>query len=71
MVPPPIAHNSSLISVCPPLNSPFPPFTKCLTYALATLSDHTMGGDEINLKPMHFFAKDFTKKTKKPLTAPG
>ncbi|KAF8132772.1 Hsp70 protein-domain-containing protein [Boletus edulis] len=39
-----------------------------LAYALATLSDSTIGGDEIDSKLIRFFAKDFTKKTKTPLT---
>ena len=39
-----------------------------LAYSLATLSDPTIGGDEIDSKPIHFFAKEFTKKTKTPLT---
>ena len=39
-----------------------------LAYSLATLSDPTIGGDEIDSKLIRFFAKDFTKKTKTPLT---
>ena len=39
-----------------------------LAYALATLSDPTIGGDEIDSKLIRFFAKEFTKKTKTPLT---
>ncbi|KAG9311204.1 Hsp70 protein-domain-containing protein [Chiua virens] len=39
-----------------------------LAYSLATLSDPTVGGDEIDSKLIRFFAKEFTKKTKTPLT---
>lgn len=39
-----------------------------LAYALATLSDSSIGGDEIDSKLVRFFAKEFTKKTKTPLT---
>ncbi|THG97576.1 hypothetical protein EW026_g4444 [Hermanssonia centrifuga] len=39
-----------------------------LAYSLATLSDHTVGGDAIDDKLIKFFAKEFTKKTKLPLT---
>lgn len=39
-----------------------------LAYSLATLSDPTIGGDEIDSKLIRFFAKEFTKKTKTPLT---
>ena len=39
-----------------------------LAYALATLSDPTIGGDEIDSKLIRFFAKEFSKKTKTPLT---
>ncbi|KAI0791913.1 actin-like ATPase domain-containing protein [Abortiporus biennis] len=38
-----------------------------LAYSLATLSDHTVGGDFIDDKLIKFFAKEFTKKTKTPL----
>ncbi|KAH7890308.1 Hsp70 protein-domain-containing protein [Phlebopus sp. FC_14] len=38
-----------------------------LAYSLATLSDASIGGDEIDSKLIKFFAKDFTKKTKTPL----
>lgn len=39
-----------------------------LAYSLATLSDPTVGGDQIDAKLIKFFAKEFTKKTKTPLT---
>lgn len=39
-----------------------------LAHSLATLSDHTVGGDYIDDKLIKFFAKEFTKKTKTPLT---
>ncbi|KAI0089718.1 Hsp70 protein-domain-containing protein [Irpex rosettiformis] len=39
-----------------------------LIHSLATLSDHTLGGDAIDSKLIKFFAKEFTKKTKIPLT---
>ena len=39
-----------------------------LAHSLATLSDHTVGGDAIDDKLIKFFAKEFTKKTKTPLT---
>lgn len=39
-----------------------------LAYSLATLSDSTIGGDQIDAKLIKFFAKEFTKKTKTPLT---
>lgn len=39
-----------------------------LAFVLATASDHTVGGDAIDNKLMKFFAKEFTKKTKTPLT---
>ncbi|EGN94267.1 hypothetical protein SERLA73DRAFT_171294 [Serpula lacrymans var. lacrymans S7.3] len=39
-----------------------------LAYSLATLSDPSVGGDEIDSKLIKFFAKEFTKKTKTPLT---
>lgn len=39
-----------------------------LAYTIATLSDHTVGGDYIDNKLIKFFAKEFTKKTKTPLT---
>ncbi|THH30250.1 hypothetical protein EUX98_g3926 [Antrodiella citrinella] len=39
-----------------------------LAYTIATLSDHTVGGDYIDNKLIKFFAKEFTKKTKMPLT---
>ncbi|KAI0816906.1 actin-like ATPase domain-containing protein [Trametes gibbosa] len=35
-----------------------------LAHSLATLSDHTVGGDAIDDKLVKFFAKEFTKKTK-------
>ncbi|KAF9231744.1 Hsp70 protein-domain-containing protein [Melanogaster broomeanus] len=38
-----------------------------LAYSLATLSDPSIGGDEIDSKLIKFFAKEFTKKTKTPL----
>ncbi|OSD05568.1 actin-like ATPase domain-containing protein [Trametes coccinea BRFM310] len=38
-----------------------------LAHSLATLSDHTVGGDAIDDKLVKFFAKEFTKKTKTPL----
>lgn len=39
-----------------------------LAYSLATTSDPTVGGDQIDAKLIKFFAKEFTKKTKTPLT---
>ncbi|TCD61519.1 regulator protein, partial [Steccherinum ochraceum] len=39
-----------------------------LASIIATLSDHTVGGDYIDNKLIKFFAKEFTKKTKTPLT---
>lgn len=39
-----------------------------LIHSLATVSDHTLGGDAIDDKLIKFFAKEFTKKTKVPLT---
>ncbi|KAI0353235.1 actin-like ATPase domain-containing protein [Trametes cingulata] len=39
-----------------------------LAHSLATLTDHTVGGDAIDDKLVKFFAKEFTKKTKTPLT---
>lgn len=39
-----------------------------LAHSLATFSDDTVGGDEIDSKLIKYFAKDFTKKTKTPLT---
>ena len=39
-----------------------------LAYSLATLSDSSVGGDEIDSKLVRYFAKEFTKKTKTPLT---
>ena len=39
-----------------------------LAYSLATLSDSSVGGDEIDSKLVKYFAKEFTKKTKTPLT---
>ncbi|KAH8091341.1 actin-like ATPase domain-containing protein [Cristinia sonorae] len=39
-----------------------------LAYTIDTLSDHTVGGDYIDNKLIKFFAKEFTKKTKTPLT---
>ncbi|KAF9218911.1 actin-like ATPase domain-containing protein [Gyrodon lividus] len=39
-----------------------------LAYSLATLSHSSVGGDEIDSKLIKFFAKEFTKKTKTPLT---
>ncbi|KAF7974372.1 hypothetical protein HWV62_12340 [Athelia sp. TMB] len=39
-----------------------------LAYSLASLSDPTVGGDVIDYKLIKFFAKEFTKKTKIPLT---
>jgi len=38
-----------------------------LAYSLASLSDSSIGGDEIDSKLIKFFAKEFTKKTKTPL----
>ncbi|KAI0668764.1 actin-like ATPase domain-containing protein [Trametes maxima] len=38
-----------------------------LVHSLATLTDHTIGGDAIDDKLVKFFAKEFTKKTKTPL----
>ncbi|KZT68492.1 actin-like ATPase domain-containing protein [Daedalea quercina L-15889] len=39
-----------------------------LAFSLATLSDPTVGGNAIDDKLIKFFAKEFTKKTKTPLT---
>lgn len=39
-----------------------------LAYSLAASSDPTVGGDQIDAKLIKFFAKEFTKKTKMPLT---
>ncbi|RDX45036.1 actin-like ATPase domain-containing protein [Lentinus brumalis] len=39
-----------------------------LAFSLATLSDHSIGGDAIDDKLIKHFAKEFTKKTKVPLT---
>ncbi|KAG2130694.1 Hsp70 protein-domain-containing protein [Suillus clintonianus] len=39
-----------------------------LAYSLASLTDSSVGGDEIDSKLIKFFAKEFTKKTKTPLT---
>ncbi|KAG2098712.1 Hsp70 protein-domain-containing protein [Suillus discolor] len=39
-----------------------------LAYSLATISDSSVGGDDIDSKLIKFFAKEFTKKTKTPLT---
>ncbi|KAI0917757.1 hypothetical protein AcW1_000030 [Taiwanofungus camphoratus] len=39
-----------------------------LAYSLATLSDPSVGGDAIDDKLIKFFAKEFTKKSKTPLT---
>lgn len=39
-----------------------------LAFSLATVSDHSVGGDAIDDKLITFFAKEFTKKTKTPLT---
>ena len=39
-----------------------------LAFSLATLSDPTVGGDAIDDRLIRFFAKEFTKKTKTPLT---
>lgn len=39
-----------------------------LAHSLATLSDDSVGGDEIDSKLIKYFAKEFTKKTKTPLT---
>ena len=39
-----------------------------LAFSLATLSDHTVGGDAIDDRLIKHFAKEFTKKTKTPLT---
>ncbi|OSX68169.1 hypothetical protein POSPLADRAFT_1064453 [Postia placenta MAD-698-R-SB12] len=39
-----------------------------LAFSLATLSDPTVGGDAIDGKLIKHFAKEFTKKTKTPLT---
>ena len=38
-----------------------------LAFSLATLEDHTVGGDAIDDKLIKHFAKEFTKKTKTPL----
>ncbi|KAG1722783.1 Hsp70 protein-domain-containing protein [Suillus paluster] len=38
-----------------------------LAYSLASLTDSSVGGDEIDSKLIRFFAKEFTKKTKTPL----
>ncbi|TBU41533.1 actin-like ATPase domain-containing protein [Dichomitus squalens] len=39
-----------------------------LVHSLATLSDHSVGGDALDDKLIKHFAKEFTKKTKVPLT---
>ncbi|KAI6000914.1 heat shock protein 70 family [Pisolithus albus] len=39
-----------------------------LAYSLASLSDDSVGGDEIDSKLIKYFAKEFTKKNKTPLT---
>ncbi|KAI0716152.1 actin-like ATPase domain-containing protein [Cerioporus squamosus] len=39
-----------------------------LAFSLATLSDHSVGGDAIDDKLIKHFAKEFAKKTKVPLT---
>ncbi|KAI0686473.1 Hsp70 protein-domain-containing protein [Cytidiella melzeri] len=39
-----------------------------LIHSLASISDHSVGGDAIDSKLIKFFAKEFTKKTKIPLT---
>jgi heat shock 70kDa protein 1/2/6/8 len=39
-----------------------------LAHSLATVSDHSVGGDQIDDAIIRFFAKEFTKKTKTPLT---
>lgn len=39
-----------------------------LAYVLSTASDHSVGGDAIDDKLMKHFAKEFTKKSKIPLT---
>ncbi|KAI0808916.1 Hsp70 protein-domain-containing protein [Irpex lacteus] len=39
-----------------------------LIHSLAYVSDHSLGGDAIDDKIIKFFAKEFTKKTKVPLT---
>jgi len=39
-----------------------------LAFSLATLSDATVGGTALDDKLIKFFAKEFTKKTKTPLT---
>lgn len=39
-----------------------------LIHSLASVSDHAVGGDAIDAKLIKFFAKEFTKKTKIPLT---
>ncbi|KAJ8597140.1 actin-like ATPase domain-containing protein [Rhizopogon salebrosus TDB-379] len=39
-----------------------------LAYSVASLSDSSVGGDDIDSKLIKFFAKEFTKKTKMPLT---
>ncbi|KAL1940510.1 hypothetical protein VTO73DRAFT_7945 [Trametes versicolor] len=39
-----------------------------LVHSLASLTDHTVGGDAIDDRLVKFFAKEFTKKTKAPLT---
>jgi heat shock protein 1/8 len=39
-----------------------------LAYSVASLSDSSVGGDDIDSKLIKFFAKEFTKKTKTPLT---
>lgn len=39
-----------------------------LAHSLASLTDPSVGGDEIDSKLIKFFAKEFTKKTRTPLT---
>lgn len=39
-----------------------------LVSCLASTQDHTVGGEQIDEKLVKFFAKEFTKKTKTPLT---
>ena len=41
-----------------------------LIYPLASSSDHTIGADLVDDKLINFFAKEFTKKTKVPLSLP-
>lgn len=56
---PTIEYSSSSISAHPPC--PFSPSTAALSYAwLATLSDPTFGGDEIDTKCIQFLAHEFT-----------